>query len=629
MAFGYTGKILVVDLTAGTVTIDEQNETFYRKYLGGIGFSAYYALKYIKPGVDPLGDDNVLIFAPGLLTGTLAPAVPRYTVTAKSPLTGAIGKSEAGGFWGPELKMAGFDALIVKGKAPKPVYLQIRDGVCEIVDAAHLWGLKTDECQAAIKSEFDKKARVAQIGPGGENQVLFANIVNELAHFNGRNGLGAVMGAKNLKAVAVRGTGKVDCFDGELVKDATRWVAKNMNDHPLAYGLHRSGTPGGLTTVNAGGLLPTRNWQENTFEGAEDISAESLETILVNRKGCYSCPIRCKRVVQVERDDFSVDPALGGPEYETLACLGSNLGIRDIALVSKANELCNKYTLDTISFGMTLSFAMECFEKGLLTVEDTGGLELTFNNNELLLPLIEMTALKVGFGAKLALGSARLAAEIGNGAEKLLLTVKKQEVPAHDPRGKSGVGMMYALSSHGADHWVAMHDTLYVEKGSIGLDSIAPLGIVDPVAALDLGERKVALFYYTHLMTMMYDCLGVCVFGYASRSVVSLEKTMALVKAVTGWDTSLWEMMKCGERASVMMRLFNAREGFDAKDDILPEKFYNNLSTGPLTGKNKMDRVAFADALNGYYQMAGLDENGHPVASKVSELGLGGFGENN
>lgn len=625
MALGYQGRILRVDLGSGAVTVEERDEAFFRKYLGGIGISAYYALQEISPGIDALGEENVLIFAAGVLTGTPAPAVPRYTVTAKSPLTGTIGKSEAGGFWGPELKKAGFDALIVKGMAEKPVYLQIKDNECKIVDASHLWGLETDDCQAAIRKEFEERARVLQIGPAGENQVLISNIVNELAHFNGRNGLGAVMGSKNLKAVAVRGTGEVDVQDLQRLREAGRWMAENLKSHPLAFGLHKSGTAGGLATTNAGGALPTRNWQENQFEGADGIGAESLNRILVKRKGCYACPIRCKRVVDVDKKDMKVNPALGGPEYETLVCLGSNLGIGDIEVVSKANELCNRYTLDTISLGMTLSFAMECYEKGLLTREDTGGLELNFGQGDLLLQLVDMTARREGFGDKLALGSQRLAEWIGKGSEQYLLTVKSQEVPAHDPRVKTGLGLMYATSGNGADHWVAQHDPLFVEKGSPGLNALAPLGIEEPVPALDLGEAKVNLFYKTHRMTMMYDCLGVCVFGYVSRSMVTLDKTVELVQAATGWDISLDEMLQAGERASVMLRLFNQREGFTVADDRLPEKFYTDMATGPLQGKNKLDREAFAGALQMYYRMAGLDEDGRVTGAKLEELNLSGI----
>jgi len=622
MPYGFQGKVLHVDLDRASFNVETPDHNFYRKYMGGAGLSNYYAYKEIPPGCDPLGPNNALIFSAGLLAGTPAPAVPRYTVTAKSPLTGTIGKSEAGGFWGPELKKAGFDAVIIKGRSKKPVYLLISDGAYSIKDASEIWGQDTLYSQEYLKEKEGKKAKIVQIGPGAENQVLFGNITNELAHFNGRNGLGAVMGSKNLKAVVARGSGKVSCYDEQVAKDLTRWVSSNLEDHPLAYALFKNGTPGGITVQNAGGALPTKNWQDNVFEHADDIGAEGMENILIRRKGCYSCPIRCKRVVESESENIKVDPRLGGPEYETLVCIGSNLGIGDLEVIAKGNELCNRYTIDTISFGMTLSFAMECYEQGIITREDTGGYELNFGNKEILLPLIKETAFKEGFGAKLALGSKALAEELGKDVEEFLLQVKGQELPAHDPRVKTGVGFQYALSAHGADHWVAQHDNLYKEKDSHTLKTIEPLGIIDAVPATDLSEEKVRLHYYTHLLTMMYDCLGVCVFGYISRSMIPLEKLLTLVKAVTGWDTSLWELLKAGERVSVMMRQFNSREGFTGEDDTLPKKMYQDIASGPQAGSGKIDPGKFKQALGTYYQMAGYDSKGNPAGGKLAELGL-------
>lgn len=622
MTHGYRGKILHVDLTAKTVQVEEPGEAFYRKYLGGAGVGTYYALKMIPLHCDPLCPDNVLIFSAGLLTGTPSPAVPRYTISGKSPLTGTIGKSEAGGFWGPELKKAGYDAVTIKGRAEKPVYLLINEEGCQIKEAQDLWGKDTLEAQIIFKEREGKGARVAQIGPGGENGVVFANVVNELAHFNGRNGFGAVMGSKNLKALVARGGSKVSCHDEQVARDLTRWVAGNLGEHPQAYGLYKNGTSAGVINQNAGGSLPTNNWQKSDFPDAEAIGAESMESILINRKGCFSCPVKCKRVVQVEKDDLSVDPRLGGPEYETLACLGSNLGIGDLEIVAKANELCNRYTIDTISFGMTLSFAMECYEKGLLSREETGGYALEFGSKDILLPLIRQTAYREGFGARLALGSRALARELGIEGEEALLQVKGQELPAHDPRFKTGLGLQYVFSAHGADHWNAQHDVLFKDKGSAPLQSIAPLGIGEPVPVTDLSADKVKLFYYTHLMIMMYDCLGVCVFGYASRSMVALEQLHALVEAVTGWKTSLWELLKAGERLSVMLRAFNAREGFTKDDDVLPRRLFREVASGPQKGNPGIDAAEFERALSLLYEMAGYDEKGVPGEGKMKELGL-------
>lgn len=620
---GFNGKILKVNLDNHEIKVEKFSEEFYRQYMGGPGVGVYFLLKFMEAGIDPLSSKNVLVLAPGLLTGTSAPAVPRYTVCAKSPLTGAVGKSEAGGFWGPELKKAGFDAVVITGKSQSPVYINIFNENVQIKDAVPIWGKDTLESDKILKKEVDHKAKIAQIGPAGENMIPYSNISNELAHFNGRNGMGAVMGSKNLKAIVVKGDYSPNCYDEETTKEMTRWVAKNMGEHPLAYGLYKDGTPGGVTTVNAGGILPTRNWQESVFEGAEDIGANSLEKILIKRKGCYSCPIRCKRVVELNTKDFNIDPAMGGPEYETLVCLGSNLGIDDIELICKANELCNRYAIDTMSLGMTISFAMECYEKGYLTKEDTDGIDLNFGNKELLLDLIEKTVQKQGFGKRLALGSARLSRELGEGAKELLLQVKGQELPAHDPRAKQGMALQYALSPYGADHWMAQHDAFYQEKDSLGLNSVKPLGITEPVPVYELSAKKARVVYYTHLLTTMYDCLGICVFGYISRSIVSIPQLYSIFKAVTGWDSSFWELMKVGDRASIMMREFNRREGFSKADDKLPKRMYKSINNGPLKNKDfYVDRVKLQDTLESYYKMAGLDEEGHPTKAKLNELKL-------
>ena len=622
MGYGYHGKILKIDLTYQNIEVEKKKDSFYRKYLGGPGIGAYYALKEIPKLTNPLGPDNVLIIACTVLTGAPGPAVSRFTVSAKSPLTGAFGKSESGGWWGPKFKATGYDALVIRGKAEKPSFIFIDQGKVSIKNAEDLWGKCTKEVQDILVKRLDRGIQVLQIGQGGENQVLYANIVNSLSHFSGRNGMGAVIGSKNLKAVVVRGNKKTSCFDEDSVKEITRWVVRNMKGHPLASALHEVGTSGGVTAVNAEGALPTNNWTKSVFAAADKIGSDALEEILINRKSCYSCPICCKRVVKIKNKEFSVDPDYGGPEYETLVVLGSNCSIDDIKLIAKANELCNKYTIDTISFGMTLSFAMHCYEEGLITTKETDGYQLKFGNKDILLPLIEETVKKEGFGQKLALGSKRLAREIGKESYKFLREVKGQEIPMHDPRVKSGLGLQFALSSNGADHWAAQHDPFFVEEDLLGLKAIKPLGILEPIPANDLSSEKVRFFYYTNLMNLMYDCLGACVFGVVARSILPLNKLIDLVQGVTGWDTSLWEMLKVGERTANLMRMFNVREGFSRKDDKLPGLFFENIKGGPLDGKNAMDREAFRLAIREYYQMVGWDTNGKPLKGKLDELGI-------
>lgn len=626
MAKGYMGKILHVNLTHCKVWADEPPDSFYRTYMGGPGIGLYYLLKRMKPHVDALSPDNVLVFANGLLAGTTGPSVCRYTVCARSPLTGTAGKAEAGGWWGPELKRAGWDAIVIRGASPEPVYLWIHNDRVEIRSASHLWGKTTAEVQDLIRQELGSdRIRIAQTGPAGENMVRFANIANELAHFNGRNGLGAVMGSKKLRAIAVRGTGRVDVHDQTVIAGITRWVADNLKDHPQAWGLHVGGTPAGVTAVNASGSLPTNNWRSGVFDRAADIGGEALNnTILIDRKGCFSCPIRCKRVVKVDNVKFKVDPKYGGPEYETLAALGSNCGIGNLELVAKANELCNALALDTISTGMTISFAMECFEEGIITEKDTDGLKLTFGNEEVLLPMIEMIAARRGIGSLLAEGSVRAAATLGPGAERLVLHSKGQEVPMHDPRVKVGLALQYALSGFGADHWVAQHDPLFAQAGSPGLKGLTPVGVDEPLSPLDLSEKKVRAFYLTQMLTSAYDVLGVCIFGAVARSILPTDKLVELVNAATGWDADLGELLRSGERTTNMFRVFNSREGFTKADDSIPELFYKPMTAGPLAGKGAIDRQQFAAALDVYYKMADWDTpTGAPTAEKLQELGIG------
>ena len=625
MSYGYTGNILHLDLTSKKHWIEHPPETFYRTYWGGRALALYYMLKEMKPHTDPLSPDNLLIFAPSVLTGTPAPAIPRYTVCAKSPLTGAQGEAEAGGWWGPELKKAGFDALIIKGASMTPIYLWINDGKIEIKEATHLWGKDTGTTQKMIKEELaDDKVRIAQIGPAGENLVRFANIVNELKHFNGRNGLGAVMGSKKLKAIAVRGTKAIDLYDKEKVSQVTKEITKRVMENPLSRGLRELGTPVIVRGFYEAGCLPSYNWTTGYFKEGESLTAETYnKTILKRTEGCFACPIRCKRVAEVNEPDLKVDPAYGGPEYETIVAFGSICGISDLKYIAKANELCNKYTMDTISAGMVISFAMQCYEEGLLTKEDTGGIELTFGNKEALLVLVEKIAYREGLGDLLSQGSYLASQKIGKGSENFIHQVKRQEIPMHDPRVKTGVGLQYALSDNGADHMKAVHDPFFKDKDSVGVKTMSGLGILEPVSPTDIGEKKVVLFKLWDIYWTVFDILGVCHFGYVPRSVGTMEELLEIVKSATGWETTWFELMKLGERSINMARIFNYREGLTSKDDTLPEVFYHPFKKGPLDGKLAINKEDFQKALRLRYQLMGWDaDTGIPTPVKLIELGL-------
>jgi aldehyde:ferredoxin oxidoreductase len=624
MPYGYNGKILRVDLTFGRIGVEEPEEIVYRTYLGGGGLASYYLLRELKAGTDPLSPDNILVFASSVISGAPIAGMVRYTMAARSPLTGAYGEAEAGGFWGPELKFAGFDAVIVTGRAERPSYLWIHDGEAEIRSAEKIWGLETGPAQERIREEVgEKRARVALIGPAGENRVSYACVVNELKHANGRTGMGAVMGSKNLKAVAVRGTKKMEIHDPEKFRTLAKELAGSIESHGPNQVLRKLGTSNLIRILNAQGILPSRNFRNGSFEGAERISGERMaETILQGEGGCYACAVRCKRAVAVASGPYQTSSLYGGPEYETLASLGSLLGIDDLAAISKGNELCNRYTLDTISTGVAIGFAMECYEKGLLTRSDTEGVAFTFGNPEAMLKGIEWIAFRrPGLGDLLADGVRSAAARIGKGSEKFALHIKGQELPMHEPRGKTGQGLSFAVSPTGADHVRAPHDTAFQAPGP-NLERIAPLGLLEPVEGREMGPRKARNFTYLHFVWSLYESLGVCNFVAGPVWALTLPRLVEVVQAVTGWETSLWELMKVGERAVNMARVFNLREGFGRRDDTLPERLFDPLEGGALAGQG-IDRRGFEDLLTLYYEAMGWDpREGVPTRGKLAELNL-------
>lgn len=621
MGKGYSGKILRVDLTKREVRTEEPGEFIYRTYLGGAGLGAYYLLKELPKDVDPLSPDNILVLACSVITGAAVPGASRFTAAAKSPLTGGYGEAEAGGWWGPELKRAGYDGIIIKGRASEPVYLWIHDGEVEIRDASKVWGMITGDSQKAIREELgDDRIRILQIGPGGEKLVRYACLINELKHANGRTGMGAVMGSKNLKAIAVRGTSKLEMSDEEGVKGVLRWLRENYVQQE--GDMHDMGTSRLTPSLSENGILPTHNFRDGAFDKAEDISGKRMkETILVRRGTCYACTVTCKRVVEITEGPYQVSQEYGGPEYETVAALGSLCDVGDLAAVSKGNELCNKYAIDTISAGVSIAFAMECYENGILTKEDTGGIELKFGNADAMVKMVEMIGKREGLGDLLAEGVMRAAKKLGGGAEKFAMHVKGQEMPMHEARGKRSLVLAYALSPTGADHMEAPHDVVFVQFDPDGKHALSLLGLLEPVESLDMGAKKVRAFYYTKQLFDLYNCIGMCDFVGVPIGPLAVKELVKTVKAVTGWDASLWELLKAGERSNVMMRIFNFREGFTKKDDTLPERIFEGLQNGALKGE-KIDRDEFKKMKELYYKMAGWDEAGYPTEAKLAELGL-------
>jgi len=619
--YGYNGKILRVNLTTKSIKIEELGEEIYRKYLGGRGLGIYFLLREVKPKIDAFDSNNKLIFATSIITGAPLPGLSRCSIVSKSPLTNGFGEAEAGGFFGSELKFAGFDALIIEGRSEKPVYLWINDGKIEIRDANHLWGKTIKEVQEEIRKELnDKLIRIASIGLAGENLVRYACIINELRYAWGRSGLGAVMGSKKLKAIAVRRHKRITIKEQNKIINFIKMFKENLQNTPSSKRFSEYGTAGSVTVLNADGILPTKNFQGGYFDKAEKISGETMkETILIKTEGCYACPIRCKRVVK-GKPPYETDPDYGGPEYETIAAFGSLCCIDDINAIALANQMCNAYGLDTISTGCVIAFAMECYENGILTKNDTNGLDLKFGNKEAMLKLIEMIAKREGIGDILAEGVMRASKKIGKGSEKFALHVKGKEVPMHDPRGKTGVGLAYALSPSGADHMQANHDPIYATN----VDSVKALGILNPIDRLYLGPEKIRAFTYLQMLWSVFDCLGLCKLAFTPTpsGIIKFTQIPEIVNAVTGWDTNLWELMKAGERSLTLARLFNLREGVTYKDDLLPERFFEGLNSGPREGL-RIKKDEFHRAIELYYRFMGWNEQGVPEKWKLYELDIG------
>ena len=619
------GNILNVNLNGGVVNKEVLPGDVYRLYPGGSALGLYLAMKDMKPGIDPLGEDNNLVFSVSALTGLPISGISRVNVTAKSPLTGGMGDSQAGGFFPVHMKANGLDAIVLKGKSDKPVYLFIDGEDVQLKDASALWGKVTGEAEKIIREELGRDdVEIAQIGPGGENLVNYACIINMCNRANGRNGMGAVMGSKNLKAIVVAKGKSQKPVDSEGFFGLAKSVMARLEENGSVAGLGKYGTDGDLEGFSEEGFLPTNNWTTGYFpEGAKNITGETMyDTILKERDTCYSCAVRCKRVVEVPG---MVDPLYGGPEYETAATFGSYCGVTSLEYVSLANQMCNMYGLDTISCGATIAFAMEAYEKGLIDKIVTDGIDLKFGNGEALPVLIEKIANKEGFGRLLALGSYRYAQTLGEEALDLTVTVKKQELPAHMPQYKPAVGLVYAVNPFGADHQSSEHDPfLVMPEDSVERRRLAQLGIQkgyeDPFT---MDDDKVRFAWDTQKYFSTLDTLCLCQFVWGpSWELYGPDEMVELCKTGIGWETSLHELMQVGERRISMMRAFNAREGFTKEDDILPKKIFVPLKGGPTDGV-VLDEEAHERAKNLYYDLAGWDkEKGNPTESTLRKLSL-------
>jgi aldehyde:ferredoxin oxidoreductase len=599
--YGWIGTILRVNLTAGTFKKEALDPELARKYIGARGLGSRILSDEIDPKIDPLSPDNKLIFASGPLSGTNAPSAGHYNVVTKGPQGGTIAASSSGGVFGPMMKYAGYDLIIIEGKAKKPVYLWINDASVEIRDAGAFWGKAVPETTEAIRAATDEEASVACIGPAGERMVLFANVMNECNRAAGRTGVGAVMGSKNLKAVAIRGTGAVRVADPKAFSAAMVKARDMIKNHPVGGGgLKMYGTDVLVNIMNESGGLPTRNFREGVFATADKVGGESLtKNILTRPRGCFSCIISCGRASRITNPKYA---GMGeGPEYETAWSLGPDCGIDDLDAVTKAHYLCNEYGMDAIAMGAAIACAMDLFEDGIITTKDTDGMALNFGNAEAMVEMTHKTGVGEGFGKKLALGSYRLAESYGH--PEYSMSVKKQDMPAYDPRVVQGMGLNYATSNRGGCHVRGYMTAVEILGNPVKIDNLTT-------------EGKAQWTITFQNLTAALDSSGACLF---STFGIGADELAALLSSATGVPYSTEEFMKTGDRIWNMERLFNMKSGLSAKDDTLPPRMLKDpMPSGPCKGEvNKLDKM-----LPEYYALRGWGKDGVPTKEKKAELGL-------
>ena len=608
---GFMGKILRVDLAHRKVTVEPLPGGDASLLLGGCGLATKYLFEELRPGTDPLGPENKLIFMSGPLTGTLSPSSGKYNAVTKSPLTGLWGQSGSGGKWGRELKRSGYDGIIIEGASEKPVCLVINDGKVEFRDAAELWGKNVFDTTTMLEQELGKGFCIACIGTGGENLVRYATIMNERHRALGRGGFGAVMGSKKLKAVAVKGDRKIPIFDQDAFEAAAKVASDFISESLLKMTLEVYGTSMVLDLVNVKGGLPTRNWQSGVCTYADMINAPTLnEKLLVGRKACYACPIACGRLVDIKAGKFAIKGE--GPEYESIGTFGPMCDISDIEAITYAHILCNDLGLDTVSAGSTIAFAMECYEKGILNKKTTGGKEILFGDVDIMVDLVRCTAAREGIGDLLAEGTRLMAAQLGGGSERFAMNVKGMELPAYDCRATKITGLAYVTANRGGDHITA-----YVQ-GPTFLDIpflIVEENTIEDVTRENPLEAKVVKDMEDALTT--FDALGACKFmGMALMA----DDIVPVINAATGWGLDAAGFRQAGERIFNLARAFNVREGLRRKDDTLPARLLEEpLPDGPAAGLT-VDLVPLLDA---YYDYRGWDtQTGIPTVEKLRELGL-------
>lgn len=614
---GYAGTLLRIDLETRKIKKVNVSKSMIKKYIGGSGFCALTLYRELKAGIDPLGKENILYFATGPFTGTLWPQSSRYTVAAKSPLTDGWGESHSGGFWGPELKFAGYDGIIINGISHNPVSIIIENDSVTIPEAGDLWGLDTHETEDELKKEYGRDIKVASIGPAGEKKVLVSCIMNDKHRAAARSGLGAVMGSKNLKAIAVCGSHGIKIANTREYERVMSEMHEKIRDNPFTETKRKYGTTYLVEFMNEIGRLPSYNFQTSVFKYADSIGGEEINSkYLIKPSACFGCLQACGRLTAVKEGPFAYIGV--SPEYESLSALGSRCGNTDVKALLYAHYLCNLYGLDTIGTGGVISWAMECFEKGLLDKKFIGDLKLEWGDVDTTIELIHMIAQREGFGDILAQGSYRAAEIVGNNTMKYVMHVKKQEIAAQDGRAHKSMGLTSAVSPRGADHLYAFP---VLDEGGFDEEIRAIYG---EEFWPEMGERtnpkyKGYLVYVNENFAVLVDSLGTCKYGTMIPPALYYSEVARGLEVTTGIRFTIDELKQIGERIVNLNRMFNIREGFSRGDDMLPRRFLEEPSPeGPSEGQV----VELDYMLDEYYHYRGWDVHGVPRPEKLNQLGL-------
>jgi len=611
----WNGKRLLIDLGRKLILKEEIDEQERQKYLGGRGLNVSTLLRMIPEGIDAFDPQNVLCFGAGLFTGTTVPSSPRFNVTAKSPATGMLGDANSGGFWAPELKFAGYDQVVIIGKSEKPVFIKIYNDNVSLEDASHLWGKNVWETEQILKKKLGENTiQIASIGQAGENRVRIAGIINNLARAAARTGMGAVMGSKNLKAIVVKGTRGVKIFDPKRLTDLNKKLLDSMYRSPSFTVRSTFGTSFLVELYQGMGVLTTHNSKQGQFDGAEKISGRNfLENYVVKSKACFNCPVHCGHYFRIREGKLAGTEG-EGVEFESIAALGSKCGNDDIESILLANNLCNQYGLDTISVGGAISFAMECYENGLLSRNDCNGMELKWGDSNVIIQLIHLIGRKEGIGGLLGEGVARASKQI-TGSEPYALHVKGLEVPEQEIRGLKAWGLGWAVSSRGADHcrsFPLAETTWKAEEAEKFFGT--------PKAADRFSyEGKPEMVKWYEEVCAMGDSLELCRIAQVGLNM-PLNLLAEIVEAVTGWNLTEHDLLKTGERIVQTERIFNLRNGLKPKDDCLPKRFFKErVPDGPCKGH----RYDLSEILDKYYQLRDWDKiSGWPGAKTLEKLGI-------